>query len=190
MRTFIHACILIPGLTFAAKSGEDKGTVMNFNPKVSLTPAECQAHGLPPLTITMDLTGAALMQWPFWNGDTYFTLSGPPGGPCHMSLRVVRSTDGKLPTLEELVKANDRPGQNFARLGDGTVKVCGKDHAAIAYVVKPTPWADRCAAVLIPLSKSPDALLLTFSASHDAKTGITPGASQQRALNSLTIAEN
>jgi len=162
---------------------------MPYNPKISITPADCQSHGLPPLEISFDLTGAGFMHWPFPNADTFFNLNGPPGGPCHLSLRLIRATDGKLPTLESLVKATDLPKQNFTLSGKGTVKVFGKEHKAMGYVVKPTPWADHCAAVLIPLTKSPDALLLTFSAGYDAKTGITPGDSQQAVLNTLKFTE-
>lgn len=156
---------------------------------ISITAADCQAHGFPPLDIHFDLTGAGLLHFLFPGKDTLVTMSGPPGGPCHFSIKLVCAENGKLPTLESLVKALDLPKQNFALLGSGEIELCGRKHPALCYVLKPTPWADHCASVLLPQSDNQTALVLTFSAAYDKKAGVTPAPSQQIVLKSLKVTE-
>jgi len=168
LRALPFIAVLFQALSLAADA---KGTPpMQPLPRpISITAADCISHGFPPLDIHFDLTCAGLLHFLFPGKDTLVSMSGPPGGPCHFSIRLVRAENGTLPTLESLVKAHDLPKQNFALLGSGKLDVLGQKRDALCYVVKPTPWADHCASVLVTQSDNHTALLLTFSAAYDKK---------------------
>ena len=49
--------------------------------KIHLTPAQCAAHELPPIDLSLDATGTAMMPFEFPGKGVYLRMSGPPGGP-------------------------------------------------------------------------------------------------------------
>ncbi|MCZ7644218.1 MAG: hypothetical protein M5U26_02875 [Planctomycetota bacterium] len=159
---------------------------MLMDKPVRIRAEEAQAHGFPPVEVCFDLTKAGLIAHLYVEPDRLVTMSGPPGGPCHLSIRLVRGgPKGKLPTLEELVERIDRPGNRFARQGAGKVKVGGAWQPALAWTVQETPWVDACAGVLIPLPTEGFGYFVVFSAHFDAEKGIVPGEFQERVLKTL-----
>jgi hypothetical protein len=164
------------------------GTRLTGGGRMVLAPDELAAHGFPPLLVTFDLTGVGMIGMLFPERDCLLSLSGPPGGPSHFSMRVVRAEGGApLPKLDELVRKHDLPQKNFLYLGAGDVAVDGTSYPAVAWSIKPTPWLDSRATLLIPLKDSNTALAIEFSSAYSANTGIVPGMNQDRLVKSLTL---
>lgn len=79
--------------------------------RFTISAVERQAHGLSPLEISC--SGEVFVRT-FIDAKTPLYYSGPPGGPDHLSVQVLRRAPGEAPfSLQDEVRKNDRPGRNF-----------------------------------------------------------------------------
>ena len=95
---------------------------------ISLTAADAVSHDLPPISIRADASEAGMMISPFPGGAAFLAMQGPPGGPLFF---VVKTVDGSLRSLKDLVHAVEKREVAFGPLG--TVRIGGTGANAQVY---------------------------------------------------------
>jgi hypothetical protein len=110
------------------------------------------AHGLPPVRIRLDLEGLPFLPWSFPDARTYFSLSGPPGGPLFFSAHPLPPDVRDAAALAALVSRTSGGRASF-QLGAGeTIEYrrssclaqlffSGSEHAATASCALAVPAA-------------------------------------------------
>lgn len=72
--------------------------------KLRIDPQAAAEHGLPPLALSLDLTGLPLMERCFVDRDAYLACSGPPGGPLFFDIRCAPHAALDLSAQEEWIR--------------------------------------------------------------------------------------
>lgn len=71
---------------------------------IRISPQECRAHGLPAVTIELDLSDEPLIGGAFLGDGNYLRLSGPPGGPLNVIIRVRDESPDVQRSLERAIR--------------------------------------------------------------------------------------
>lgn len=153
--------------------------------RFTITAAEMVAHGLPPLEISC--SGEVFVRT-FIDAKTPLYYCGPPGGPDHLSVQVLRHSSGDTPfSLQDEVRKNDRAGRNFVLGVAGEFVVGGEKWPVLSWSVKETPWLDACATTFVSIAALDASVVINFTAWHDPARGLVTHASQNRILESLKL---
>lgn len=153
--------------------------------RFTITAAEMQAHDLPPIEISC--SGEVFVRT-FVDAKTPLYYCGPPGGPDHLSVQVLRRVPGEAPfSLHDEVKKNDRPGRHFVLGAADEWVVGGENRPVLAWSIKETPWLDARATTFVAIPALNATVVITFTAWHDPAKGLVTHASQERILASLSL---
>lgn len=152
---------------------------------ITISAALMRENGFPGVELTMETAGTSLLAYTFPGGDDVVIMSGPPGGPSHFSIRVVRH--GALDAIVRELFGAERYKLRMLGGEDLRLRVAGESRGAVAWTMQPTPWIDSRGAVLIPIAASEKSLLVQFSAIWEEGRGLVPDAGQAKVLQSLRV---
>lgn len=117
---------------------------------LSIGPADAAGHGLPPLTLSADLTGVPLLLNVFPDAETYASLSGPPGGPLSLSIHPLEDRSTDAGGLVRWIAWRNRPDPAL-RLGPaGDVPLKGRTYPCVLFYAGTSHASTVNCAIAVP----------------------------------------
>lgn len=142
--------------------------------RVRITNEQARAHGLPPVALELDLSGAPLAGKPCAQAGSYLALSGPPGGPLGLTLEPYADVPASAEGLAALAQAR------FAKRSwqpgpDGLLELGGTSCVVLSGVTDTSHARAVHLLALFPATEEGQAgVLLDFWCSAGAGDPLTP----------------